>query len=51
MDFRRADGSWSVHTTQNTALPSRWVDDIMIDSAGNGWFSTSGGARPGSRPM
>jgi ligand-binding sensor domain-containing protein len=32
-----------VYTTENTALPSRWVDHIMLDDAGNGWFSTSGG--------
>lgn len=43
LDGRRADGSFAVYTTQNTALPSRWIDDIMVDSAGNAWFGTSGG--------
>lgn len=43
LDIRHRDGTWSVYTSQNTALPSRWVDHIMIDSAGRGWFSTAGG--------
>jgi ligand-binding sensor domain-containing protein len=40
---RHTTGRWDAYTTQNTALPSRWVDDVMVDSAGNGWFSTAGG--------
>jgi ligand-binding sensor domain-containing protein len=41
--MRRADGTWAVYRTLNTALPSRWVDSVMVDTAGNGWFSTAGG--------
>ena len=43
LNVRNIDGTWSVYTTQNTALPSRWVDHIMVDQAGDGWFSTAGG--------
>ena len=43
LDRRNDDGTWSVYTTQNTALPSRWIDHIMIDDAGDGWLSNSGG--------
>jgi ligand-binding sensor domain-containing protein len=43
LDRQRPDGSFAVYTTQNTSLPSRWIDDIMVDSTGHAWFGTSGG--------
>jgi ligand-binding sensor domain-containing protein len=43
LDGQQADGSFAVYTTSNTALPSRWIDDITVDSAGNAWFGTAGG--------
>jgi ligand-binding sensor domain-containing protein len=41
--MRRTNGTWAVYTTLNTALPSRWVDSVMVDTSGIGWFSTAGG--------
>ena len=43
LDVRHHDGTWTVYNVQNTALPSRWVDHVMVDASGRGWFSTSGG--------
>jgi ligand-binding sensor domain-containing protein len=43
LDIRTPDGGWSVSTTQNTALPSRWIDDVLIADDGDAWFSTPGG--------
>ncbi len=41
--MRRGDGTWAVYRTTNTGLPSRWVDGVIVDSSGNGWFSTADG--------
>jgi ligand-binding sensor domain-containing protein len=43
MAMRQTDGTWVEYTTMNTALTSRWIEDIMVDSHGVAWFSTSGG--------
>jgi len=43
LDWMKTRSTWQVYTTLNTALPSRWVDTVWLDSAGNVWFGTGGG--------
>jgi ligand-binding sensor domain-containing protein len=43
LSVRQPTGQWTVYNTLNTGLPSRWVDDVMVDTSGAPWFSTAGG--------
>ena len=36
-------GSWTAYNVENTGLPTRWFDDILVASTGHVWFSLPGG--------
>jgi ligand-binding sensor domain-containing protein len=36
-------GSWTMYNIENTGLPTRWFNDILVASTGHVWFSLPGG--------